>query len=97
MSDIQRWAWDTYPNPIKHPDGAWVAWRGHVAAVAEAEQRGREMGALYEAAQYEQGQRDERLRIRKAVEGLKHSAICYCSTCEVRDEDLAVIDGEGNE
>jgi flagellar biosynthesis/type III secretory pathway protein FliH len=70
MSDIQRWDREGRPNP----DGVYVTYADHVAAVAEAEQNGRlaqsavemdtaviNQNTAYQKG-YEQGQRDERER-----------------------------------
>jgi hypothetical protein len=93
MSDIKRWTW-----PTDEASGNWVLWTDHVAAVAEAEQR--VMRGTYNgcmaledafAKGYEQGQRDERERIHKAVEGLPWA---FVDPPGVLDTLLAVIDGE---
>jgi hypothetical protein len=72
MSDIQRWY---ITNPPGQPT-EFVSYADHVAAVAEAEQRGRNETEAhignpvsYQMG-YEQGQRDERAKAVAAVEAL---------------------------
>jgi hypothetical protein len=67
MSDIQRWTFDG-PPAYEYADGGYVTFADHVAAVAEAEQRGYNMAyPTWDNDEYRQGQRDaiavlERLR-----------------------------------
>jgi hypothetical protein len=83
------------------PDGHWVQYDDHVAAVAEAEQRGYVRGvAQVQEVAYADGQRDERERIRKAVLGLVAWVVGPIRENGVvtravwLNKVLAVIDGE---
>jgi hypothetical protein len=68
MTDIQRWHIDGKRDiHVPADDGFCVSYADHVAAVAEAR---REAFGPYLERGYAEGQRDERLRIRNAVEGL---------------------------
>ena len=85
MSDIQRWAYQYGGiNPFApNPGGGWVTYADHVAAVAAAEQRGREERQAIDA-DYNEGHRDGVKAARDAVERLPRNA-------DTRDA-LAAID-----
>lgn len=96
---MERWtSWCNDPKR-QDPNGKWVLYDDAQRAVAEAEQRGRDGVAAIatEALRkwYEQGQRDERARIRAAVEALRHSIPSTDRVWMPTDEVLAVIDAGG--
>jgi len=84
MSDIQRYAPASDYGPsymVPTHKGMYVLYEVHLAAVAEAEKRGRTKAweSCYieerERWVYEQGQRDERERIKSVVRAYTHTSI----------------------
>jgi hypothetical protein len=96
VSDIQRWT--HYDERCDHdPAGEWVTYADHLAAVAAAtEEAVRDYAEAHYAngvKRYRDGQRDERARIRAAVEAEMRA----CGIHEQRIAAvLAVIDGKDN-
>lgn len=94
MTDIQRWG---HPDPDGsmhlYPLGPYVLYADHLAAVQQAEQRG---ASAYEAEiaewgqrHYEQGQRDERERIKSVLRAYMHTSIA--------EQAAQIIDGSAAE
>lgn len=82
--------------PAEQAEGVWespaevVLYADHVAALDEAFEEGYKCGHLDTATTY---RKDERARIRQAVEGIANDDYCYDYDCRMKAKFLSIIDG----
>jgi hypothetical protein len=89
MSDIQRWHISVTGPVVAESAGTWVTYADHVASVAEAEQKWGDLSRDNWQDGYEQGQRNERERIKSVLRAYMHTSVA--------ERAAQIIDGSGPE